>query len=71
MLDRILRHDEVARRLRQDTALDDTVIVAITGYGQDEDRRRSKEAGIDHHLVKPMDMKEVIRLLREARRLRA
>jgi CheY-like chemotaxis protein len=31
------------------------MLVAMTGYGQDEDRRRSREAGFDHHLVKPVD----------------
>ena len=31
------------------------VLIALTGYGQDEDRRRSREAGFDHHLVKPVD----------------
>jgi CheY-like chemotaxis protein len=33
--------------------------VAVTGYGQDEDRRRSREAGFDHHLVKPLDVEEL------------
>ncbi|MET0388121.1 MAG: PAS domain-containing protein, partial [Polyangiales bacterium] len=56
----------VAQRLREDAALDSTVIVAITGYGQDDDRQRSREAGIEHHLVKPVDMAEVARLLRDA-----
>jgi CheY-like chemotaxis protein len=31
------------------------LVVAVTGYGQDEDRRRSGEAGFDHHLTKPLD----------------
>jgi CheY-like chemotaxis protein len=31
------------------------VLVAVTGWGQDEDRRRSQQAGFDHHLVKPVD----------------
>jgi PAS domain S-box-containing protein len=46
---------EVARRLRQRTDTADTKIVALTGWGQEEDRRRSREAGFDHHLVKPAD----------------
>jgi PAS domain S-box-containing protein len=46
---------EVARRLRANPDLKETVLVAITGYGQDDDRRRSREAGFDHHLVKPVD----------------
>ena len=45
---------EVARRLRSRQRVDGLVIVALTGYGQDDDRRRSREAGFDHHLVKPV-----------------
>jgi two-component system CheB/CheR fusion protein len=44
---------EVARRLRREQLGEGLVLVALTGYGQDEDRRRSEEAGFDHHLVKP------------------
>ena len=32
-----------------------TLLVAMTGWGQEEDRRRSREAGFDHHLVKPVE----------------
>jgi PAS domain S-box-containing protein len=46
---------EVARRLRAMSPLKEVVVVAQTGWGQDEDRRRSVEAGFDHHLVKPVD----------------
>ena len=46
---------EVARRLRQQAGLNNTFLVAVTGYGQDEDRRRAEEAGFDAHLVKPAD----------------
>ncbi|MBI3946240.1 MAG: MEDS domain-containing protein [Armatimonadetes bacterium] len=46
---------EVARRIRQDPALSDVVLIAVTGYGQDEDRERSRRAGFNHHLVKPVD----------------
>jgi signal transduction histidine kinase/DNA-binding response OmpR family regulator len=46
---------EVARRLRTDPELNDTLLVAITGYGQEQDLRRSREVGFDHHLVKPVD----------------
>jgi len=45
----------VARALRQRPELHETLIVALTGWGQEEDRRRSREAGFDHHLVKPVD----------------
>jgi signal transduction histidine kinase/DNA-binding response OmpR family regulator len=46
---------EVARRLRTHPDLTQTLLVAVTGYGQDQDLRRSREAGFDHHLVKPID----------------
>ena len=48
---------EVARRLRQDAELAAGIalLVAVTGYAEDEARRRSREAGFDHHLVKPVD----------------
>jgi len=39
------------------------IAVAVSGYGQDEDRRRSKEAGFDHHLIKPLDHDALLSLL--------
>lgn len=47
---------EVARRLREDPGLRETTLVALTGWGQREDRRRTQEAGFDYHLVKPADL---------------
>jgi CheY-like chemotaxis protein len=47
---------EVARRARSESSGRGAVIVALTGWGQEEDRRRSVDAGIDHHLVKPVDL---------------
>jgi signal transduction histidine kinase len=47
---------EVARRIRSEAWGKNTVLVALTGWGQDEDRRRSREAGFDSHLVKPLDL---------------
>jgi CheY-like chemotaxis protein len=47
---------EVARRLRQQTTLKSIVLVAVTGWGGDDDKRRTAEAGFDHHLVKPADI---------------
>jgi CheY-like chemotaxis protein len=41
-------------------------MIALTGWGQEEDRRRTQEAGFDHHLVKPVDMSLVTRLLEDA-----
>ena len=46
---------EVARRLRASPSGARAALVALTGWGQDEDRRRVREAGFDHHLVKPAD----------------
>ena len=45
---------EVAARLRELPQAKDAVLIAITGYGQEDDRLRSRRAGIDHHLVKPV-----------------
>jgi signal transduction histidine kinase/DNA-binding response OmpR family regulator len=47
---------EVARRLRLRTADSKPLLVAVSGYGRDEDRRRSRMAGFDHHLVKPAEL---------------
>ncbi|HZA96830.1 MAG TPA: response regulator, partial [Burkholderiaceae bacterium] len=46
---------EVARALRGDPESADIYLVALTGYGQQEDQRRTREAGFDLHLVKPVD----------------
>ena len=46
---------EVAKRMRADPVMRKARIVAITGYGRDEDHRRSREVGIDLHLTKPVD----------------
>ncbi len=54
---------EVARRVRQDPELRDLTLIALTGWGQKEDRLRSLEAGFDHHLVKPVDLKALRDLL--------
>lgn len=54
---------EVARRMRELPGLRDVLLIAITGYGRDDDRARSKEAGFDHHLVKPVDPETLGRLL--------
>lgn len=58
---------EVARWLRGRPELGDLLIVAVTGYGQESDRARGREAGFDHHLVKPVDLDLLRRLLAEAR----
>jgi signal transduction histidine kinase/CheY-like chemotaxis protein len=54
---------EVASRLRQMPLFDRTMLVAVTGYGQADDRRRAREAGFDHHLVKPVFFEALQQLL--------
>ena len=54
---------EVARELRRQPCGKKLVLFALTGWGQDEDRRRSREAGIDGHMVKPVDVAELTRLV--------
>ncbi|HEX3869282.1 MAG TPA: PAS domain S-box protein [Pirellulales bacterium] len=47
---------EVAQRMRRDPEFCDLTLIALTGWGQDENRRRTREAGFDHHFVKPVDL---------------
>ncbi len=54
---------ELARRVRQLPWERRPLLVAVTGYGTDEDRRRSQAAGIDAHLTKPVDPDLILRLL--------
>ncbi len=54
---------EVARRLRQQPEGDALLLVALTGYGQESDRQRSREAGFDFHFVKPVDLERLLALL--------
>jgi CheY-like chemotaxis protein len=54
---------EVIQHLRAQTHTHQVVVVALTGYGQAEDRRRTAEAGFDHHLIKPVDPKEVMAIV--------
>jgi two-component system CheB/CheR fusion protein len=56
---------QVARRLRESLGRHGTKLVAVTGYGQDEDRTRALEAGFDLHMVKPVDPAALQRLLAE------
>jgi CheY-like chemotaxis protein len=53
----------VARAMRRDENLATARLIAVSGYGQEEDRRRSHEAGFDEHLIKPIDFAELRRLL--------
>jgi CheY-like chemotaxis protein len=56
---------EACRQIRQQAWATTVTIIAVTGWGHDEDRRRSKAAGFDLHLVKPLDPLVVERLMRE------
>ena len=55
---------EVARRIRQRPDAGDVTLIALTGWGQEEDRKRSQSAGFDHHLIKPADIQKLEGLLR-------
>ena len=54
---------EVAAQLRREASCQGALIIAVSGYGQDEDRRRSRAAGFDHHLIKPLDHDALLALL--------
>src|SRR5262249_30670725 len=58
-----MRGYAVAASLREEPATSGAFLVAITGYGQEEDRRRAREAGFDLHLTKPIDPRELQRFL--------
>jgi CheY-like chemotaxis protein len=53
---------EVARTIRREPASNGMLLVALTGYGQEEDRRMSHAAGFDLHLVKPVALHEIAQL---------
>jgi CheY-like chemotaxis protein len=53
---------ELARRMRELAAV---YLVAVTGYGQDSDRARARDAGFDRHLVKPVDVGQLVQIVRE------
>ena len=55
---------EVAQRIREQSWGQEMVLIALTGWGQEEDKRRSFEAGFDHHLTKPVDPAELEKLVR-------
>lgn len=54
---------EAAHRLRADPAFGPPVLVAITGWGSEEDRQRTRQAGFAHHFVKPVDPAMIVNLL--------
>jgi PAS domain S-box-containing protein len=58
-----LNGHDVCRRIRQQPWGKNMVVVALTGWGQDEDRRKSREAGFDCHMVKPVDYDDLMKVL--------
>jgi CheY-like chemotaxis protein len=58
---------EVARRIRENKELDRATLVAQTGWSQDHDRLRSEQAGFDHHLIKPVDLELLNKILASPR----
>ncbi|WP_229440529.1 ATP-binding protein [Massilia sp. BSC265] len=58
---------ELARRLRAQPETASSVLMAVTGYGQQQDREQALAAGFQHHLVKPVDFDALVRLLDEVR----
>lgn len=58
---------DVCRRIREQDWGSDMMIIALTGWGQAEDRQRTKEAGFDHHLVKPVDVAKLNELLESSK----
>ena len=60
---------DIARHVRAQQG-EDVLLVAITGWGQEEDRRRAREAGFDHHFTKPADFDRLLELIGEELRTR-
>ena len=62
---------DACRRIREQPGGKDTFIVALTGWGQEDDKRRSREAGFDAHLVKPVEPAALSKLLGDLKPARA
>lgn len=58
---------EIARLIRTSAELRNVTLAALTGWGQEEDRRRTREAGFDHHLTKPAQPEELDRIMASVR----
>jgi CheY-like chemotaxis protein len=58
---------EVAQRIRKQSWGARAVLIAVSGWGQQEDKARASAAGFDHHLTKPVDLEELIDLLAAVR----
>src|SRR4051812_101532 len=60
---------DIARHVREQRG-EDVLLVAITGWGQEDDRRRAREAGFDHHFTKPADFERLLELIDQELRSR-
>jgi CheY-like chemotaxis protein len=57
---------DIAREIRADPALASSLLIAVTGYGQEQDKQQALRAGFDHHLTKPVDENALERLINQA-----
>jgi CheY-like chemotaxis protein len=57
---------ELAREMRARPATSNALLIALTGYGQEKDRQLSREAGFDHHFVKPVSFNEIQAVIERA-----
>lgn len=57
---------DIAREIRADPALAGSLLIAVTGYGQEQDKHQALRAGFDHHLTKPVDENALERLINQA-----
>jgi CheY-like chemotaxis protein len=55
--------NDLAKQLRARPETARSVLIAITGYGQEHDRKRTAESGFDHHLVKPVNIEDLLRIM--------
>jgi CheY-like chemotaxis protein len=58
--------NELARQLRAQPETAKSILIAITGYGQEQDRKRTANASFNHHFVKPVNMEELLQILDKA-----
>jgi CheY-like chemotaxis protein len=59
---------QVARRLRQESGANEPLLIALTGYGQEADRRRAAELGIQHFFIKPVELEQLREVLATSKR---
>ena len=62
---------EACRQMKAQAWDKKMILIAVTGWGQDDDRRKSQEAGFDHHMVKPVDPQALMKLLAELESVKA